>query len=192
MGTSRNDASPDKGSWRLVRAIIGRPDYTPERQIQEIWRAAVTDRHELLFKELSTATLALASEFSQEGISVSDALDRYDNSSSQETHATLALEFGRRAIARCITSQVRTSNFAAELFSEATSYYLSRDLPSYVGAPGRIKSASEAISLKEAIRQATRRAVVRVGPPRKGQWSTYVERVIKSLQRISPQRKGRP
>jgi len=101
-----------------------------------------------------------------------------------ESNAGIAIDMGRRALIRCAAEKGGATSFVGELFAEAISYYVSRDLPSYVGAKGRIPSASEAIRLKEALRETTKQQVKSAGEPKLGprEWRGYISTVLKTLQ----------
>ncbi len=93
---------------------------------------------------------------------------------------------GRRALARAVASAGGRAAFCAELFAEAAGYYVSRDLPSYLGGTGRVSTAADAIAVKESFRaiarDAARTAAGGESPPTDAQgWRAYVERVISGL-----------
>jgi hypothetical protein len=184
VGTSRNDASPKTPPWRMALAVVGTPDVNPSRQSLEIWRAVAADRGEKLVLDFSNPALAAACRYVAERLPVHDALARYDRSTLHESGAGLALEMGRRALARCAAQQADAASFVGELFGEAVSYYASRDLPSFVAAEGRVANTSSAIELKDRLRQTTRDQVKALGNPQltpRG-WKSYITRVLKALQ----------
>lgn len=184
MGTSRNDRSPLTPSWKLALAVIGKTDVSPDRQSMEIWRAAGTDRRAKLLQDLSHGALVVACGLVARRVSVHEGLEAYDTAARYESEGGLAIEMGRRALARSLAVGLSTTDFAGELFSEAVSYYVSRDLPSHVAAPGRIQTASDSIQLKDKLRKIARESVRRVGKPRiEGRhWREYVARVLAVLE----------
>ncbi len=97
---------------------------------------------------------------------------------------------GRRALARCAAQRTDATGFVGELFAEAISYYSSRDLPSYVGAVGRVPTASAAISLKDNLRQTTKEQIRALGSPQLTPtgWRRHITRVLKALQGEGRQR----
>jgi len=184
VGTSRNDASPRTPPWRIALAVVGTPDVDPARQGLEIWRAVAADRGEKLVSDFASTSLAEACRYVAEGLPVHDALARYDRSTLHESEAGLALEMGRRALARCAAQRTDAATFVGELFAEAVSYYASRDLPSFVAAEGRVANTSRAIELKDKLRQATKEQVKALGSPQltpKG-WKSHVTRVVTALR----------
>ena len=184
MGTSTNQPSPNIPTWRLATAILGRPEWTAERQSREIWRAATSDREGRLYGELANPLLVEAcriAEGGQDPISAS----QYFHERLNENHAAgLALEMAKRALVRAAATGSGASGFASELFAEAASYYVSRDLPSFVGQSGRISTTTEAVHLKDQIRTVARETALRTGPVKADieSWQVYVSRVIAALQ----------
>jgi hypothetical protein len=184
VGTSRNDPSPSIPPWKPVLAVLGRTDVPAARQSLEIWRAVAADRGERLVRDLANPTLAEACSFVAEGRSVGEALAAYDEATLHLGDVGLAVDLGRRALARAAAKNSGATGFAGELFAEAVSYYASRDLPSFVAAPGRVSNSSAAIALKEDLRNIARQAAFSAGRPaldRRG-WNRYVGRVITALQ----------
>ncbi len=186
MGTSKSTPSPDTPPWRPVRAVLGREGYPADRQATEIWRGAFGERGTRLIEDFSQASLALACRSVNARESVQSAVERYDAINVREGRVGLAIELGRRALVRSAARQGTGVDFAAELFSEATAYYASRDLSSFVSAPGRIETTSDAIKLKSTLRAITAEKVRAVGrPPRDlRRWSAYVENVLSKLRGI--------
>ena len=155
-----------------------------ERQSLEIWRAAAADRGERLLHDLGNPTLAEACALVSRGMSVDGALSAYDEATLHVSDVGLAVDMGRRALVRAVTTNAGGAGFAGELFAEAVSYYAARDLPSFIAAPGRIPNSSAAIDLKENLRSIARQAASGAGEPpvdRRG-WNRYVGRVLTALQ----------
>lgn len=184
MGTSRNDRSPLTPPWKMALAVIGAPEIPPARQSLEIWKAVAADRGEKLLRDFASPVLAAACRDIANRVPLSEALEHFDRSALHESNTGLALEAGRRALARCAAKRTDATGFAGELFAEVVSYYVSRDLPSFVAARGRIASTGEAIRLKDKIRQETREQIRELGSPGLSQreWKAYINRVLKSLQ----------
>lgn len=186
MGTSKSTPSPDKPPWRPVRAVLGREGISAERQASEIWLGALGERGDRLVDDFSQPSLAAACRLADSRESVHSALEKYDAINQTEGRAGLAIELGRRALARCTVKQGSGVDFVAELFSEAVSYYASRDLSSYVAAPDRVKTTTAAINLKSQLRALTAEKVRILGqPPSDPQgWIRYVETVLTKLRGI--------
>lgn len=184
MGTSRNDPSPKTPPWKIALAVLGTPEFPPIRQSAEIWKAVAADRGERLARDFSNDSLAEACRWVAEGLSVEESLSRFDKSTLYESDAGLAVDMGRRALVRCAAEGGDAASFVGELFAEAVSYYASRDLPSYVGAEGRVSTTSDVIQLKESLRETTRKQVRSLGQPRlgPGEWREYITMVLRVLQ----------
>lgn len=135
-------------------------------------------------QDFSATVFAAACGIAERAASPQDAVAEYGRAVSREYAAGLSIEMGKRAIARSVAQRAGAAGFAAELFSEAVSYYASRDLPSVVGKEGRLASTRDAIGLKQGIRDATKEVVLKVGaPPRAGnRWPRYVAAVIAALK----------
>ena len=184
MGTSANQPSPKTPNWRLANAVLGNVTTSPERQHQELWRAAFGDQGDALVEALGNPLLAKACALSKRSISPSEAIGRLEKSLLDSNNASLILDLGKRALIRTVAARKGAAGFASELFVETVSYYASRDLPSFVGAKGRISTTSDAIELKNQIREHTRKITkmfpVKTDP--KG-WKNYVSKVLDALQK---------
>lgn len=184
MGTSKNFASPDTPPWRPALAVLGRLDVPVERQTREIWRSASAERGHRLLDEFSSDALAAACGLAAKTTDVHAASRDYDAYLSTNQKAGFAVEIGKRALVRAVASKLGSQGFANELFAEATAYYASRDLPSFVGAFGRIKTPSQSIQLKSQLKAVTRTVVAASGAadPDPMGWASYVQTVISKLR----------
>lgn len=184
MGTSSNQSSPNTLGWRPALASLGHLDLSVERQSMELWRAALTDRDGRLIEELSNPLLASACEIANQNISPARAVQSFDNTLNQQYAAGLTLDMAKRALARSSAAESGSVGFAEELFAEATSYYASRDLPSFVGTPGRVQTTSESIALKENLSNIAREAARTAAPiPTDPEgWRSYISDVLASLR----------
>lgn len=185
MGTSRNDPSPPTPSWKAARAVLGKTDVTVAMQVREVCRAAAHDRGGALQRELSHPLLAKAWQLSKEGLSPHQALATFDEAAHHVANVGLAVEFGRRALARSTLQAPTVTSFASELFSDAISYYVARDLPSVVAVEGRVKAVSDALKLKSSIRSFVQSRVSDLGEPSKTRtgWQSFVSKVTDALQK---------
>jgi hypothetical protein len=190
MGTSRNDPSPNTPPWRPALAAVGHQSIPPERQEAEIWRAASAERETQLVDDLGHPVLSAAASIAAEKLGVLESLTRFDELVRSQDDARFAFDMGRRALARAASRQAGREGFAAELFAEATSYYVSRDLPTALGRPGYIETASAAIDLTDRIRTSVRERVRTAGapPPTAEQWRPYVRGVLSILRGERPLR----
>lgn len=184
MGTSKNVGSPSIPPWKPALAVLGRTDVSPDRQLREIWLGAYGDRGSRLVDDFAQASLAVACDLATRAGDVASALGQYDATNQRAGQSGLAVELGRRALAKSVNQHSGASGFAAELFADATGYYASRDLASFVSAPGRVKTTSDAIRLKEDLRRLTRNVVSSSGSPPSDVegWGNFVDSILRSLR----------
>jgi hypothetical protein len=184
MGTSRNDRSPLNPPWRMALAVIGTPETPPDRQCLEIWRAVAADRGEKMLNDFASKPILEACRLASAELTPQDAIARFNAATRYESDAGLVIDMSRRALARCAAERGGATQFVSELFTEAVSYYASRDLPSYVAAPGRIATSSDAIALKDSLRSVTRQQVQSVGEAELApkQWRQYIGKVLNVLR----------
>lgn len=184
MGTSRNDPSPRTKPWLMATAMLGRKEIDARRLNEQLWRAAADDLGGALADLFSDPALARASEIASSRYAVQDALAAYDAAVREYRSAGLSIDMGRRALARISAAGGDSQTFASQLFSEATLYYVSRDLPSVVGTAGRVSSASEMIDYKTRLRNTSAEVVNAAGPPPSAasDWAGYISSVISRLQ----------
>jgi hypothetical protein len=91
----------------------------------------------------------------------------------------------KRALARAASKGGGGETFGAEIFAETASYLASRDIPSYVGTPGRIQNINEAVALKAQLQERARTAAAnaRLKDASLQRWRTYVANVLADLTR---------
>lgn len=181
MGTSVNQSSPNEPKWRLARATLGRRDVAPTDQVAELWRSAATDREGALLRELSDPLLGRAMFLCATQPNAKDALTAFDAAVVESRTSNFAVELGRRALGRAALAGGGAANFAAELFAETTNYYVSRDLPGFVGSPNHVKTAIESLALRQDLRGVARSAAASVTPPTEARWPEYVATVMARL-----------
>ena len=91
-------------------------------------------------RDLSHPLLAESWSFPEKVYAPHQALQSFDEAALHVANVGLAVEFGRRALARCTLEAATPRSFALELFSDAIGYYVARDLPSVVAVQGRVQS----------------------------------------------------
>ena len=111
-----------------------------------------------------------------------DAYIAHEDLISTVGKTSLILDMSKRALMRSVATKTGSHGFASELFSEIVSYLASRDLPSYIGAKGRISTPNESIALKNKFRENARQAAktVPIETSNSG-WINYVKKVTKIL-----------
>lgn len=186
MGTSTNQPSPARDpSWIALRKILANEHFAVSRQSQELWRAASADESVQLGRSLASPIFAEAASIAGTSSSVADALQSFRNTLATAQSASLLAEIGARALVRAIRGGTGTKGFAAELFAETASYYVSRDLPSLVAAPNRAVSISAAVSVKQSILDTARKAAsdnAGTAPLEGRAWKKFVMATLSSLR----------
>lgn len=183
MGTSTSQRSPNTPNWQLATAVLGRQDVAVQRQSEEMWRAALADREGRLADELGGDILAGAGAIAGSARGPQEAAALFQRQAREQKSAGLVLDLARRALIRAVAQGAGAAGYAAELFSETASYYASRDLPSYVGAPGRVEGTSSSVALKDGLRNMAREVVQAAGPPplQPRAWRAFVGEVLTRL-----------
>lgn len=184
MGTSVNVGSPNNNLWRIALSTLG-TDVPVERQSALMWHAAALDRQGGLFHDLTNDAVAAAFQVAVETRDASAAARAFDQLVLNYKYSGLYLQWAKRALVRTARVSGSRTDFVAELLSEVASYYISRDLPSFVGARSRIETMSQALELKDRflnIARSTARRVVQTIPSRVP-WGLVVERTLEELQR---------
>lgn len=183
MGTSSNHRSRAIPPWLPARAILGRPDVTTEAQSREIWRAALGDERALLRERLSGQVMQYAREIAKGASTPAGAASNFDTFLLSNSSASLFDSIARRALVRAVANATGANGFGGELFAETAAYLASRDLPSYVGATGRVETVNQAIKIKVELQQRARLAAtsasLQTTSPSK--WPEYVARVLAML-----------
>src|SRR5688572_19502390 len=114
MGTSVNQGSPNTPNWRLAKAVLGRPDVPPARQLAELWEAALADRKGRLNEEVAGPIVArVATIAGEHAANVSRALAAFDAEVGATGHASVVLDLARRSLVRCVAAEGGRGTFAA-------------------------------------------------------------------------------
>ena len=123
-----------------------------------------------------------------EVVSPAEAMDRFDAWASETRAIGLTVDLASAALGRVAAIGVGGQRFVAELFAELTDYYASRDLPSVVGAAGRVATPAAAIALKERLKDVARSQTLAEGPPPDSvdRWVAYIRRIVSRLAAGKP------
>ena len=185
MGTSSNHPSPKTPTWQPLKAVLGNERVPTERQSAEVWRAAFADREGQLVDDLGSDIIARAAGIASSVENPAAAVAMLRKEIVESKSAGLVVDMANRALARACYQGGGRDRFSAELLAEAASYYTSRDLPSYVGAAGRVRTTSESIELKSELRAIARAAAEEAGPAPddRTKWRGYVSNLAEILKR---------
>jgi len=182
VGTSSNIPSPRIPRWRAATAAVGHTAVSPERQSSEIWGAVSNEWGGGLVASLSVVAPAVTRIAAGER-SPAAALSQFETWSAENRAIGLAADLAPSALARVVASRGTPTQAVGELFAEIVDYYVSRDLPSVVGAPHRIKTAADAVGLKQRLKDLARQAVAAEGTPPQSpdRLVTYMRRILSRL-----------
>ena len=152
MGTSTNQRSPRTPNWKAVEVAYTHPDISIQRTAQEVWRAAANEVDGGLVSGLRSPIVAQCLEVVQTSRSSIEAAQKVRRLLALSGQASLAGEIAQRAV--IIAHEIkgdRTNSFVRSLFSEASNYLVSRDLPGLVGLSARVRTVQNATALKSSI-----------------------------------------
>jgi hypothetical protein len=124
-----------------------------------LWRAATAEKDGRFVTELASEPIARAVVLASQAEDAVGAANQFNDALDERQASGIVFDLARRALLKSVVSREGASGFAQELFVEAANYYASRDLPSFVAARGRVATTSDSVSLKDQIRELTRRAV---------------------------------
>jgi hypothetical protein len=183
MGTSSNQRSRSIPTWSPARAVLGLAGVTSDAQSLELWRAALGDQEALVRERLSSEVMRFACELASQKQPPTQSISRLDDFLMEAPNPSLFDSIAKRALARAASRGGGRETFGAEVFAETASYLASREIPSYVGGPGRISNVSEAVSLKSELQEHARSAATSASlkgttPQR---WRAYVADVLAAL-----------
>lgn len=189
MGTSKNQRSPRTPNWRAVDAAYTHAGTDVKRTAHEIWRAAWNEPEGGLASSLGTPIVARCLEAAQAATSATDAAQKIRRLLALSGEASFAGDLAQRAavIAHGLEGD-RTDAFVRSLFSEASNYLVSRDLPGFVGLAEKVRTVQSATALKVSIIREVASDVQSVPkPPGKlsnpTTWGRFVSSVVHHLSR---------
>ena len=187
MGTSTNQRSPRTLNWKAVEVAYTFPDIPIQRTAQEIWRAAANESDGGLINSLGSPIIAQCLEVVQTSRSAIDTAQKVRRLLALSGQASLAGEIAQRAAVIAHEIKVnRTSAFVQSLFSEASNYLVSRDLPGFVGLADKVRTVQNATALKSSIIKEVSSNVDSVPKPTgklssPKTWQKFVNKVVDHL-----------
>jgi hypothetical protein len=187
MGTSTSQRSPRTSNWKVVEALYTQPGVTVQRTAQEIWRAATNEPDGGMISSLSSPVIAQCLEIVQSSRSTTDAAQKVRRLLALSGQTSLAGEIAQRAAVIAREARGNTTDaFVRSLFSEASNYLISRDLPGFVGLADHIRNVQRTAEFKSLIMGQISSAVDTVPKP-SGKlssprvWRNFVSSVIDRL-----------
>lgn len=184
MGTSVSQHSPRTLGWQTVATGYDDPKIPVDRVVQEIWRAAKQTLQAQLLSNLGSplvfelAGLVANSEGPAQAYTASVA------AISKSKQASLFTEIAKRAVMQSTVGEDRVAAFSANLFAEATDYFVSRDISGHLGS-ARLEALDSVINLKAQIRSRVREivGVEETTTSNRGEWLSFVNQCINKLSR---------
>ena len=187
MGTSVSQRSPSTPNWRAVGAAYNSPNIPTERVAQEVWRAAASQPGENLATLLGAGVIAGCAQAVVTATSSQQAVAAMRRQLALSGETSIAGEIAQRAaVTGFQPTGDRLTAFAAQLFSEASNYLVSRDLPGFVGSSPRVPNVSAAATLKAEVCRRVAGVVRSVPCPPDATtsaptWRAYVGAVVQAL-----------
>ena len=181
MGTSVNHSSPRTTGWTAVAAGYTHKHIPPERIATEVWRAA---QSEIGFVDtLSSPVMFSCYNAVRDAPTMDAAMGALDNAIRKSGNNSVVVEFAKRAVPLAFDKAVAHISWRANLFSQLTDYFVSRDAPGYVGPNGRFANVTELADFKKTLRQHVGAAVrtIAVDPTTPKQWQDFVRATLKKV-----------
>jgi hypothetical protein len=187
MGTSTNQRSPRTPNWKSVEVAYTFPNIPVQRTAQEIWRAATQEPDGGIVSGLRSPVVARCLEIVQNSRSAIETAQKVKRLLALSGQTSLAGEIAQRAAVIAHQSREnRTNAFVKSLFSEASNYLVSRDLPGFVGTADKVRTVQTATALKTSIVREVSTNVSSVPKPSgkltsPRNWQKFVNTVIDHL-----------
>jgi hypothetical protein len=187
VGTSVNQGSPRTLNWNAAHAGYRDAEVPIARVAAEVWRAALNQEVGNLANLIAQPIVARLGDLAVRAESATDASRSTALTIAQSKQSSLATDIARRAAIQSVGASDRLSAYSERVFTEATAYLVSRDLPGFVGS-GRARNVADSMEFKAALSNHVAnvaRSVERPAGPDPGAWAKYVETVVKRLRGAS-------
>lgn len=183
MGTSKNYASPKTARWNAVRGCYKNEKVSEERIVAEIWRAATKENNELQ-SNLSSEIIFKCDQIIRESKSPQEAFKKYVSELIEMKQSSIVTEFAKRAIVQSYNSDNPSLEWRKNLLGEMTNYFVSRDIPGYLGDQFRLKTIQQMNDFKGAIKKLviSKMESVKIVPTNIKEWSSYIDISLKIIK----------
>ena len=191
MGTSVNQRSPKTTNWSAVEKAYTHPGVSLQRTVQEIWRASANEHDGGLVSDLGRPLIAQCVEIVKNGSSPIDVGQKIRRLMVLSGQASLAGDIANRAaVASFGAGENRIDSFVKSLFSEASNYLVSRDIPGFVGLADKVKTVRDVTAYKTSIIQEVTSRVATVTKPAgnlsdPNNWESFVNEVTTRLAGVT-------
>jgi len=186
MGTSVNQRSPDTDNWRVVQDIYIDPDLSAADSLKVLWRAASNPNEPNLYGLLSRPEIAGLADLLDRHYGPAEAASATRAELASTKVSSLATDIAARAIIQCTGKEEAKSLYVQQLFAEATSYLVARDLPGYVGRSEKLPTVGSAkkfiAEMRDLAAVAARQTALPEGLSREN-WPAYVRSVVSNIRR---------
>ncbi|WP_276374288.1 hypothetical protein [Chryseolinea sp. H1M3-3] len=182
MGTSVSQPSPRNTNWRRVFVCHEDGSIPESRVVKEVWRAT---EKESISTEIKSRVIFDCYKAVRESKNIPDAIQKFQRSIVETKSNSIVAEFARRAIPYAFQSKSNPSGqWANSLFSEITSYIVSRDASGFVGEKFRNTTVGSLVEYKKNISATIIKAMG--SPPGEiktiRQWEKFVDASISKLK----------
>jgi hypothetical protein len=185
MGTSVSHRSPPTIGWKSVSACYSSADAPLDRTATEIWRAAFK-QDENLRTQLASQVVADCIQAASESLPPEEVKRRVKEISATKQNSVIG-EFARRAFLLKASGAYENETPTTVLFRQLTDYYISRDIPGYVGPDYRCKTVADLRELKKNVGDVVAQKVNTIqrqlrlsGKP----WAEVFPAILQSLQEL--------
>lgn len=188
MGTSVNQRSPKTVNWRAANAAYTTPNIEINRAVQELWRAASNQPSGDLVSDLSNPIISECLRIVTVSKTREEAIRAATRAVIDSGRASLAADIAQRAVSQSFQEgKEKISLFTSTLFSQASNYLISRDLPGFVGANGRAKTVKEAVALKSEMLSYVSKKVAEKPLPKEANsiisnWKNVVKSIVSDFK----------
>jgi len=190
MGTSVNQRSPKTANWSAVDTAYMHPGVSLQRTVQEIWRASANEPDGGLVNDLGQPIIAQCVEFVKSANSPIEASQKIRRLMVSSGQASLVGDIANRAaIISFGTGEDRINSFVKSLFSEASNYLVSRDIPGFVGLTEKARTVRDVTALKTSIIHEVVSKIATVKMPigdlsEPSTWKSFVSSITSQLSGV--------
>lgn len=183
MGTSVSQRSPNTGGWRAVSACYTAESIPIDRTATEIWRAAAK-QDDSLAQQLGSRTVTACVDAANARATQESAAKTIEEVSLSKQNNVVG-EFAKRMLMVKASGGASEDTPTAALFRQLTDYYVSRDIPGFVGEHFRCKTISELRAFKQQVCDAVAtkvKAIERQERLARRSWTDAYRIVLQKLQ----------
>jgi hypothetical protein len=187
VGTSVNQRSPKTANWSAVETAYMHFGISLQRTVQEIWRAAANEQDGGLVSDLGQPIIAQCVDIVKNANSPIEVGQKIRRLMVLSGQASLVGDIANRAAVISFgAGENRIDSFVSSLFSEASNYLVSRDIPGFVGLADKVKTVRDVTAFKISIIQEVASKVSTVRKPAGNLsdpsiWKSFVDEITVHL-----------